>query len=72
VPSGSAAKRLVRGREDGERTFARQRLDKARGLDGGDERGEAAGLDGGFDDVHATMGIGKAGAARAWWPRGSS
>jgi hypothetical protein len=62
---GQRGESLVRGREDGERAFARQRFDEARGLDGGDERGEAAGLDGGFDDVHAAMGICEAGAARA-------
>jgi hypothetical protein len=66
---GQRGERLVRGSEDGERTFARQRLDEARGLDSGDQRGEAAGFDGGFDDVHVH---GACGCGRAWWPRGSS
>jgi hypothetical protein len=53
---GQRGERLVGGSEDGERTFARQRLDEARGLDSGDQRGEAAGFDGGFDDVHFVHG----------------
>ena len=42
---------FVGRREDGERAFALQRLDEARGLDGGDERVEGARADGGVDDV---------------------
>jgi hypothetical protein len=48
---GQRGEGLVGRREDGERTLALQRVDQAGGLDGGDQRLEAAGGDRGVDDV---------------------
>ena len=50
---GQLGKRVVGGGEDGEGTFTLERVDQAGGLHGGDQGGEAAGGDGGVDDVLA-------------------
>ena len=49
---GQLGERLVSGCEDGERAGALERVDQAGGVEGGRQRGERAGRDGGVDDVY--------------------
>ncbi len=58
---GQGGKGVVRGGEHGERAFALQRIDKTSGLNRSNQRGKAASLYGGIDDVFA-MTIGQRGA----------
>ena len=57
---GQGREGFIGGCEDGERTFALQRLDQARGLHGGHKRGVDGRVAGVFDNVHVGHHLGPA------------